>query len=384
MVESVEPLFNLELDRMLVSRHCFVIAGTLFALFAQRAVLLADDHLNRLRQDQPEDTRFVKTESGFMVPYVQVIPKTGERIEMLPIPGATIRVRAADGNKLNAKANNQAITIEPFWMSKTEITMEQYMPYRQLYLRHREASHEPGFKELEFGDVDGVSAPTTLYDPDYHFEYAESMDSAMPTTSQFAARQYTKWLSLVSERDYRLPHRNEWRHACHSGNRDESGELTNYGFGNDANRLGQYGNFYAGGSKEVTTAVGLKLPNAWGLQDMHGNLSEWVIDKVPNNLLPYGHIAMGGNFDSDAVDCQCGSMVRSTEDWWDEDPDFPRSPWWTTSDEGRATGFRILSPLRSMTSEERLRFWEADSESLRVDVRMRYEEGRGSFGPVDP
>lgn len=369
---------------MLVISCRLFVAGVIVAVFSQQAVLSADGPLTRLQQTQPDDTRFVKTELGFMVPYVQVIPETGERIEMLPIPGGTIQVQPADASMASEKTNVQTITIEPFWMSKTEITMDQYMPYRQLYLKQRKASYEPDFKGLEFGDVDGVSAPTEIYAPDYNFEYAGSMDSAMPTTSLFAACQYTKWLSLVADLDYRLPLRDEWQHACQSGNHDESGKPMKYGFGNNANVLGQHGNFFDDGSTEVATTVGTKLPNAWGLQDMHGNLSEWVIDRVPKELLPYGHIAMGGSFDSDAADCQCGSVIRSSEAWWDEDPDFPRSPWWTTSYEGRATGFRILAPLKSMTSEQRLRFWEADSKSLRDDIRSRIEEGRGSFGVVDP
>ena len=369
---------------MLVNCFRLFVAAMIAVVSTQPIALFADGPLARLQTTQPDGGRFVKTDLGFMVPYVQVIPKTGERIEMLPIPGGTIQVRLAGVDKAGSEAKVQTITIEPFWMSKTEITMQQYMPYRQLYLKQRIASYEPNFKELEFGDVDGVSAPTEIYNPNYNFEYADSMDSAMPTTSQFAACQYTKWLSLVSDLDYRLPRREEWQYACQSGSRDESGKPTNYSFGNNTKGLVQYGNFFDDRSAEVATVVGTKLPNAWGLQDMHGNLSEWVIDRVPEDLLPYGHVAMGGNFDSDAVDCQCGSVVRSSEGWWDQDPDFPRSPWWTTSYEGRATGFRILSPLKSMTPEQRLRFWEADSKALRDDVRSRIEEGRGSFGTVDP
>jgi formylglycine-generating enzyme required for sulfatase activity len=78
---------------------------------------------------------------------------------------------------------------------------------------------------------------------------------------------------------YRLPSEAEWEYACRAGT------TTAFAFGNSisskqANFDGNYP--YGGAAKGVyrhhLTPVGSFQPNAWGLYDMHGNVSEWCED----------------------------------------------------------------------------------------------------------
>ncbi len=74
---------------------------------------------------------------------------------------------------------------------------------------------------------------------------------------------------------YRLPAEAEWEYACRAGTK------TPYSFGHDVNELKDYAwygrNTYELGNR-YAHLVGQKLPNPWGLYDMHGNVWEWVQD----------------------------------------------------------------------------------------------------------
>lgn len=77
---------------------------------------------------------------------------------------------------------------------------------------------------------------------------------------------------ICEKRSYRLPTEPEWEYACRAGSDSD------YCFGNEPSQLFEYawfGNNFGKGPRYV----GQKKPNAWGLYDMHGNISEWCASR---------------------------------------------------------------------------------------------------------
>jgi formylglycine-generating enzyme required for sulfatase activity len=86
---------------------------------------------------------------------------------------------------------------------------------------------------------------------------------------------YCQKLSAKEGKRYRLPTEAEWEYACRAGTQ------TTWSFGNDKKALGDYA-WYATNAWDrdemYAHRVGLKNPNAFGLYDMQGNVSEWCHD----------------------------------------------------------------------------------------------------------
>lgn len=330
-----------------------------------------------LRSERPSSGRAIKTAQGWMVPYTQVIPGCNIAFEMVPIPAGEIEL------KIPGSIKKATVTIEPLWVAKYEVTWSEYEQYMNEYVHFRKVQNEQG---QVAADATFVTAPTMLYSPDEVYIFSTTKEHPACTMTQFAARQYTKWLSLQLKERYRLPTEAEWLYACTEGDLTRKIDLK------ELPKLA-----VCESDDKGPNVVGTRKPNAWGLHDMLGNVSEWVIDGQPADQLRqtgkqtvfeaiqwpssrFGHWALGGNWSSRYDECSAQSKEVSNEDWWIKDPSFPLSSWWLCGAPWHGIGFRIVRPLNQGTAEEWAKYWEPDSEELKGDVELLVKEGRGVTG----
>lgn len=113
---------------------------------------------------------------------------------------------------------------------------------------------------------------------------------------------------------YRLPTESEWEYCCRANT------YTKYSFGNDISEIDKYA--WCNNITPNACEVGLKLPNPWGLYDMHGNVWEWVEDTYHETYqnapidgsawtrsikYPNFRILRGGSWISSPVACRSAS-----------------------------------------------------------------------------
>ncbi len=111
-------------------------------------------------------------------------------------------------------------------------------------------------------------------------------------------QEFIRMLNAGKEEIYRLPTEAEWEYACRAGSSTSlcNGEISEL-YSDYDSILSEVG-WYCGNSGRKSRPVAQKSPNAWGLHDMHGNVSEWCQDWY-------------GEYDSDSRTDPCGPKSAS-------------------------------------------------------------------------
>ncbi|MCU0719952.1 MAG: formylglycine-generating enzyme family protein [Pirellula sp.] len=333
----------------------------------------------------------------WMVSYQQTIRNGKVSFEMIPIPGGTFRIGSPNSElgRSDDEGPQVEVQVPPFWIGKTEVTWNEFQVYQLAYAQFKEQDKKRKFT-IDHLEADAVTAPTPIYDPSMVYAYGKGNQPAI-SMSQYSAMQYTKWLSLATGGQYRLPSEAEWEYACRGG------AQTKYSFGDDQAELAEFAHFLrptAGTEVDHvgTKEVGSKKPNSFGIYDMHGNVAEWVMDQYFENAYEmkakepiadryrplFGtdanqKVLRGGGWQDEASRLRAAARFVGTEELWDNDPFIPVSPHWLASEKAQSIGFRIARSLEELPESEISMYWNAQGE-LRKNIESRLKEGRGVIG----
>jgi formylglycine-generating enzyme required for sulfatase activity len=150
-----------------------------------------------------------------------------------------------------------------FWMGKTVVTQKQWLKVMGTTTRQ-----QAGDATIMPCDNEGDTYPM------YFINWFEAMAFCARLTER--EREAGR---LPAGYEYRLPTEAEWEYACRAGS------TTRFAYGDteaDLDAMGWYkGNMQIGFRSSYVSGVhlvGTKLPNDWGLYDMHGNVVEWCFD----------------------------------------------------------------------------------------------------------
>jgi formylglycine-generating enzyme required for sulfatase activity len=137
-----------------------------------------------------------------------------------------------------------SVFASPFWMQRTEVTVDQFASFVKS-TGHRTAAERAG-------------AGRTWRKPGF------PLDGRQPVVyvSFGDAEAHCRWLAA------RLPTDDEWEYAARAG----STARHYWGDAVDGRYL-----WYRDNSEGHPHEVGTRLPNAWGLHDVEGNVWEWSV-----------------------------------------------------------------------------------------------------------
>jgi len=162
------------------------------------------------------------------------------------------------------------------------------------------------------------------------------------------AMAYAAWLSRQTGERYRLPSEAEWEYAARAGTTTPFS--TGHCIGTDqANYDGTVDYADCGANtgvyREKTLPVGSLPPNPWGLQEMHGNVFEWIADCWHPNY--HGAPSDGGVWGTPYGE-ESLHMVRGGS--WFNVPGYLRSAfrfWFQADVANNNLGFRLAKDLFS-------------------------------------
>ncbi len=220
----------------------------------------------------------------------RVINSIGMEFVLIPAGQFTMGSPAREPGRWPDEEQHEVRITRPFHLGVHEVTVRQFRQF-VADTNYRTTSET----QADGGNGFGGNPDLYAYDPRFNWRntgFAQSEDHPVVNVSWEDADAFARWLSRAESVQYRLPTEAEWEYACRAGTRSMFQTGMNP---RDVTRIGNvadlaYRNELLGGSSVghdpvygndgfvFTAPVGSFEPNAFGLFDMTGNVTEWCSD----------------------------------------------------------------------------------------------------------
>jgi formylglycine-generating enzyme required for sulfatase activity len=238
-------------------------------------------------------------------------------LPLLRIPAGSFLMGSpeTEPGRSSAEGPQQVVKLKEFLIGRTPITQAQWREVAVWQERKgerwgRELMPDPSWFQIREGKRRGEGRLLA--------REINSDGRPVEQVSWDDAIEFCNRLSQRTRRTYTLPSEAQWEYACRAGT------TTPFAFGETitpqlANYNGNvsYVNGPKGEYRQQTIPVGMFSSNAWGLQDMHGNVREWCLDRwhdsyegapVDGSAWVSGgertRLLRGGSWNSDPMSCR--------------------------------------------------------------------------------
>jgi serine/threonine protein kinase len=156
---------------------------------------------------------------------------------------------------------------EAFYLGSCEVTVGQFRNFVK-ETKHRTRAELNGKGGMEW-DIDAMEFRANPANVWHNNKYSASEEHPVLVMAPSDIQVFCDWLSAKEGVRYVIPEEEQWEYACRAGT---SGHWCS---GDDPKEAAKFG-WFLPDSGWVSHPVRMKLPNAFGLFDMHGNAGEYA------------------------------------------------------------------------------------------------------------
>ncbi len=263
--------------------------------------------------------------SSYPVTYTDEVPEGGWNVDEYKTSKMVFRHVSADsftmgspndetGRSPSQEYQHTVILTKDMYVGVFEVTQGQY---KAITGTNPSQQQFPGSDYYDKYPVEQVS---------YEMIRGSSSGAGWPGGSAVDSTSFLGVLRAKTGLSFDLPTEAQWEYACRATTTTALNSGKDLDDEYESVNLNEVGWNVYNAPQWRSQAVGLLLPNSWGLYDMHGNVCEWVLDWYEANLGttavtdPVGaatgsmRVNRGGSIAGEAMDCRSASRSEAAPD----------------------------------------------------------------------